>query len=41
LDRGMIAPRMPLLRVVAYSGVVSVLLVPGMYVIVRALNLMH
>jgi O-antigen ligase len=41
LDRGMIAPRMPLARVAAYSGVLSLLLVPGMYVIVRALNLMH
>jgi hypothetical protein len=41
LDRGMIAPRLPFGRVLAYSGVLTVLLVPGMYVIVRVLNLMH
>lgn len=41
LDRRMIAPRLPLGRVLAYSGALSLVLVPGMYVIVRVLNAMH
>jgi O-antigen ligase len=41
LDRGMIAPRLPFGRAALYSGILSLLLVPGMYVIVRILNLGH
>ena len=41
LDRGMVAPRLPFPRAAAYSWILSILLVPGMYVVVRVLNLMH
>jgi O-antigen ligase len=41
LDRGMIGPRLPIGRVAAYSSVLALFLVPGMYVIVRVLNLAH
>ena len=41
LDRGMIAPRLPFGKSAVYSGILSLLLVPGMYVIVRILNLGH
>jgi len=41
LDRGMIAPRLPFGRAAYYSGILAILLVPGMYVIVRILNLGH
>ena len=41
LDRGMIAPRLPLGRVAAYSGVLAICLVPGMWLLVRVLNTMH
>jgi hypothetical protein len=41
LDRGMIAPRLPFGKSALYSGILSLLLVPGMYVIVRILNLGH
>jgi hypothetical protein len=41
LQRGMIAPRMRLARVLSYSGVLAVLLVIMLYVVVRILNIMH
>lgn len=41
LDRGMIAPRLPLGRVAAYSAVLAICLVPGMWLLVRVLNTMH
>jgi len=41
LDRGMIAPRLPFNKAALYSGILSLLLVPGMYVLVRILNLGH
>jgi hypothetical protein len=41
LDRGMIAPRLPFRKAVLYSSILALLLVPGMYVIVRILNLSH
>ena len=41
LQRGMIAPRMRLSRVLPYSGVLAISLVLLMYVMVRILNLMH
>jgi hypothetical protein len=41
LDRGMIAPRLPYGKATLYSGILSLLLVPGMYIIVRILNLGH
>jgi O-antigen ligase len=41
LDRGMIAPRLPLGRVAAYSGLLAIILVPGMWLLVRVLNTMH
>jgi hypothetical protein len=41
LDRGMIAPRLPYGKSLLYSGILSLLLVPGMYVVVRILNLGH
>ena len=41
LDRGMIAPRLPFGKAALYSGILSLLLVPGMYVVVRVLNLAH
>jgi hypothetical protein len=41
LDRGMIAPRLPFGKAAYYSAILAILLVPGMYVIVRILNLGH
>ena len=41
LQRGMIAPRMRLLRVLLYSGVLAVSLVLILYVMLRILNLAH
>jgi hypothetical protein len=41
LDRGMVAPRLPLARVAAYSGVLGIFLVPTMWVLVRVLNALH
>ncbi len=41
LDRGMIAPRLPFGRVSVYSGAMAVLLVPGMWLVVRTLNMLH
>jgi hypothetical protein len=41
LERGMIAPRLPLQRVLLYACVLSISLVLMMYVTVRILNLMH
>jgi hypothetical protein len=41
LDRGMIPPRLTYGKATLYSGILSLLLVPGMYVIVRILNLGH
>jgi len=41
LDRGMIAPRLPFGRVTVYSGILTLVLVPGMYLLVRILNMMH
>jgi hypothetical protein len=41
LQRGMVAPRMPLRRLLPYSGGLAVLLVLGLYIMLRILNLMH
>jgi hypothetical protein len=41
LRRNMIGPRMPLLRVSWYSGVMAVLLILTMYIMLRTVNLMH
>jgi hypothetical protein len=41
LQRGMIAPRMRLGRVLSYSGVLTVSLVLMLYVVVRILNILH
>lgn len=41
LQRGMIASRMPLKRTLAYAGGLAISLVGMMYLIVRALNLVH
>jgi hypothetical protein len=41
LERGMIQPRLSLGRTIAYSGVLWIVMIPGMYAIIRVLNLMH
>jgi hypothetical protein len=41
LDRGMIAPRLPFGRITVYSGILTLVMVPGMYLLVRILNMMH
>ena len=41
LKRGMISPRMPFLRVVRYSGVMTIGLVLLMYIVLRIVNLTH
>jgi hypothetical protein len=41
LQRGMIAPRLPLARVLLYAGGLAVSLLLMMYIIVRILNLVH
>jgi hypothetical protein len=41
VKRGMIAPRMKLARVLPYSGGLAICLILMMYIMVRALNLMH
>lgn len=41
LQRGMIAPRLPLARVVPYAGGLAVSLVLGMYILLRIVNLIH
>ena len=41
LRRGMIAPRLPLARVLPYAGGLTFSLVLMMYIMVRTLNLMH
>ena len=41
LRRGMIAPRLPLARVLPYAGGLTFSLVLMMYIVVRILNLMH
>jgi hypothetical protein len=41
LQRGMIAPRLPMGRVLAYSGVLAFSLVLVLYIMVRILNVMH
>jgi hypothetical protein len=41
LQRGMVAPRLPLARTLLYSAGFSVCLVIGMYIVVRVLNIMR
>jgi O-antigen ligase len=41
LQRGMIAPRWPMARVVRYSGGLAVVLLVVMYITLRVVNLMH
>jgi hypothetical protein len=41
LDRGMITPRLPFGRTLAYSGILWIVMIPGMYAIIRVLNLLH
>jgi len=41
LQRGMIAPRLPLPKVLLNSGVLAVSLLVVMYISIRILNLMH
>jgi hypothetical protein len=41
LQRGMIAPRWKLMRVLAYSGGLAVALLAVMYIMLRIVNLMH
>lgn len=41
LQRGMIAPRLPLARVLRFAGGLAILLVLLMYIVIRVLNLMH
>jgi hypothetical protein len=41
LKRGMIAPRLPLARVLVYAAGLAVSLVIVMYIMLRILNLMH
>jgi O-antigen ligase len=41
LDRGMVAPRLRLARVVPYSGVLAISLLVVMYIMLRTVNLMH
>jgi hypothetical protein len=41
LDRGMIAPRLRLNRVLPYTGTVSIGLIVIVYVVLRTMNLMH
>ena len=41
LMRGMVAPRMPLLRTVLYTGILAIALLLLMYLILRTVNLMH
>jgi O-antigen ligase len=41
LQRGMIAPRLPLARVLGYAGGLATLLLLLMYIMIRFLNLMH
>jgi hypothetical protein len=41
LQRGMIAPRLPMPKVLLNSGVLALALVTAMYIMLRTLNLMH
>ena len=41
LDRGMIGPRLPLARTLMYAGALMVFLLAAMYILLRAVNLMH
>ena len=41
LRRGMIAPRLPLARLLGYAGILTFSLIPLMYIIIRILNLMR
>jgi O-antigen ligase len=41
LDRGMIAPRLPLARTLVYAGVLMISLLAAMYVLLRIVNLTH
>jgi hypothetical protein len=41
LQRGMIAPRLPLALLLRYAGILTVSLIPLMYILIRILNLMH
>jgi hypothetical protein len=41
LQRGMIAPRLPLARVMLYSGGLAIALIVLMYIMLRTVNLMH
>jgi hypothetical protein len=41
LQRGMVAPRLPMARVLRYTGVLAFSLLLLMYTALRVLNLMH
>jgi O-antigen ligase len=41
LDRGMIAPRLPLARTLMYAGVLTISLLAAMYLLLRIVNLTH
>ena len=41
LDRGMIGPRLPLARTLMYAGALMICLLAAMYILLRAVNLMH
>ncbi len=41
LDRGMIAPRLPLARALLYAGGLAISLLLAMYVLLRIVNLTH
>ena len=41
LQRGMIAPRLPLTRATLYAGGLTIALILLMYVMLRTVNLMH
>jgi hypothetical protein len=40
-QRRMIAPGLPLPRVLLYAGVLTISLIPMMYIMLRVMNLMH
>ena len=41
LERGMIAPRLRLSRLLLYAGALAISVIPLMYIMLRTVNLMH
>jgi hypothetical protein len=41
LRRGMVAPRLPLARILPYAAIMVVSLIVFMYIMLRIVNLMH